>query len=87
MKKSLLIVGAFMLFAAAPSFGQNQNQTDAVSAQKHENTSVLQKQEVKSEIKKVKTERKALKVQKIEAVPTTPSSERKASKEAVRKEN
>lgn len=97
MKKSIILLGAFTLLLAAPSFCQTQESTQATSTEKSEKTVVLQKQKVKSQKKKAKSHKMSMKAQNIRAVKSTQANAKKETqkseviqtedKKAVRKES
>lgn len=94
MKKSIILLGAFALLVAAPSFGQTQESSQATTTQKSEKSAVLKKQEVKPQ--KATAQRKTMKAQTATAAKPASSAERDVQKaepkkmetqKAVREEN
>lgn len=68
MKKTIILLGAFALFIAAPSFGQTQENTKATPTQENANSANLKKQEATPQKQKVKAELKTAKAQKVQSV-------------------
>ncbi len=68
MKKSIFVLGVFVLFLAAPSFGQVQENTKATSSQENVKPAKLEKQEATPEKQRAKAELKTVKARKAKAI-------------------
>lgn len=82
MQKSIILIGVFALLMAAPSFGQTQENTQATSTQKSENSAFLQKKEVNPQMKRAKLEEKTVEARTVKALEPTQNNTTKDVRKA-----